>query len=285
MDAPITDEQYKEIDGAVKLSARQAMIGRRLMPIYGPLGFGKQSVTFDVVTEVGDAEVNFAWRPGASEDIVNLTRTTKAIPVIQKAFRINARSLASSRTVGTPIDTVTARSAAYKVAKQEDAIILDGYAADGSNYDVDGLYQAAGNTEGTAEDFGTATNGVAKMGLAMAVMRTDSIFPPYNVVLHPTQYGEIVNHVLTNTAVLERVVMEQQIGGGVILESPSLTAATGLMLAAGDRGYFDLAVGVDITTEVEELSLREGRDLFGVVYECLVPRIWETNGVCTLTSI
>jgi len=203
MDAPITAEQYKEIDGAVKYSARQAMIGRRLLPIFGPLGFGKQAVTFDVVTEVGDAEVNFAWRPGASEDIVNLTRTTKAVPVIQKAFRINARSLASSRTDGTPIDTVTARSSAYKVAKKEDAIILDGYAADGTNYDVTGFYQGAGNTEGSAKDFGTALNGVSKVGLAMAVMRTDSIFPPYNMVLEPTQFNEIVAHVLTSTAVLE----------------------------------------------------------------------------------
>lgn len=281
-DAPITDEQYKYIDEAVKISARQAMIGRRLMPIYGPLGFGKEAIAHDVLTEVADAQIDTAWRVDASEDIINLSRTTLPVAVIKKGFRINRRSLAASRTAGTPLDTATAKSAAYKVAKKEDELILDGYAADGSTYDIKGLYQKAGNST-AGSSFGTSGQGIDSANAAMALLLADNIYPPYNMVLHPTQYMEAHNE-LSGTATLEVDVIRRMIGGEVFV-TPSQTDGTGMVLAAGDRGFFDLAVGVDITTEVETTPLVHGRDLYGVVYECVVPRVWETNAICKMTTI
>jgi len=282
-DAPVTPEQYKYIDDAVKVTARQAMIGRRLMPVFGPLGFGKEAISYDKLTEVGAAQLTLAWKVDKSEDIANLARTTVAVPVLSKTFRINRRSLEASRTAGSPLDIVTAKSAAYKVAKLEDDLILDGFAADGSTYDISGLYQAANNTESTSKDFGTSGNGIDKVNLAMALLLADNIYPPYNMVLNPTQYMQLHNE-LSGTATLEIDVIRRMIGGEVYV-TPAQTADTGMLLAAGDRGYFDLAIGVDLTTEVELLNLREGKDLFGVVYECVVPRIWETNAICKLTNI
>lgn len=282
-DAPVTPEQYKYIDEAVKIAARQAMVGRRLLPVYGPLGFGKDAVTYDKLTEVSNAQINLAWKVAFSEDIVNLTRTTLPVPVLSKAFRINRRSLEASRTVGTPLDVATAKSAAYKVALLEDQLIILGYAADGSNYDIKGLYNAANNDYSSAADWGTASNIVTSINGAINLLINDNIYPPYNLVLNPTQWSE-AGVLISNTGISYRQWIRETIGGEIFV-TPTITAGTGMMLAAGDRGFFDLAVGVDLTTELEQLDLSKGRDLFGLVYECVVPRIWETNAICKLSSI
>jgi len=282
-DAPVPLEAYRQVDAAIKVAARQAMIGRRLTPLYGPLGFGTQSITYDLLTEVADATLEFAWSARGSEDTGLTARTVTKVPVLKKPFRINARSLASMRESGIRLDTATAKSAAYKVSKLEDDLILDGFAADGSTYDLNGLYQAANNTEATSKDFGTALYAIQKVNLALAVLETDNIYPPVNMVLNPTQYREMFD-VVTNTAVAE-VDVVQRIIGGHIYETSAQTAATGMLVAAGDRGFFDLAVGVDTTSMMEILPLNFGKDLYGVVYECVVPRIWETNAICTLTNI
>ena len=286
-DAPVTAEQYKYIDETVRITARKAMIGRRLMPIFGPLGFGKQAVTYDSLTEVADADLNFAWRVSVSEDIVNLSRETLPVPVLHKPFRVNRRSLQASRTSGTPLDLANARSAAYKVAKLEDELIIDGYAADGSTYDIKGLYQINISNKITGDQWTAAPeDAITNTAEGIAYLMGQNIDPPYHWVLHPTQYAEIFNvgaSVHTEGIVADTV--KKQLGGGNIFWSTVLTDGTGFMVAAGDRGYFDLAVGVDLTTEVEELSLREGKDLFGLIYECVVPRIWQTTAIAPFDTL
>ena len=281
-DSPLTVEQWKFIDGELKRVALQVMIGRRLAPTIGPLGLGVQAITYDKITETGDAEVNLSHQP-AQEDEISVGRTTTVIPEILKGFRLNYRHVLSSRRNGTALDTANAKSAAYKVALREDEIILDGYAADGTNYDVNGFYQLAGNTEGTAADYGTSGKGITKTNLAAAVLRTDNIFPPYNQILNPTQFNQI-NQPVSGTATLESEVMTR-ILRGQLFESPSQTVDTGMQMSAGDRGFMDIALAMDMTSQFEQLGLKEGNDIFGVVMEALVPRVWETNAICTLTAI
>jgi hypothetical protein len=42
---------------------------------------------------------------------------------------------------------------------------------------------------------------------------------------------------------------------------------------------------VDIHAEVEELPLNEFKDLYGVVWEAITPRIREANAICKLSTI
>ena len=281
-DSPLTDEQWKFIDAALKRVALQQMIGRRIAPVVGPYGLGVQAITYDKMTETGDAEVNLSWQ-GAQEDDVSIDRTTTRVPVIQKGFRLNYRNVLSSRRTGTPLEIANGKSAAYKVSLREDEVILDGYAADGTNYDVSGFYQLAGNTEGTAADYGTSGKGIVKTNLAAGVLRDDNIFPPYNQILNPVQFNQL-NAPLASTGILEADVI-LRIMKGQLLESPSQTVDTGMMMSAGDRGFYDISMSQDLTTEFEQLSLKEGKDIWGVVYESLVPRAWEANAICTLTAI
>lgn len=287
VDAPLTDEQYKHIDDAVKIAARQAMIGRRLMPLYGPLGFGKQAVTYDSLTEVSDALIDLAWKVSFSEDIVNLARETLPVPVLHKSFRINRRSLEASRSSGAPIDVATAKSAAYKVAKLEDDLIIQGYAADGSNYDIKGLYQVNIANVITGSQWTAAPeDAIVDTAAGIAYLMGVNIGPPYHWVLNPAQYAELLSggaSTFTDSIIMD--IVKRQLMGGDVFWTPALTAGTGFMVAAGDRGFFDLAVGVDITTEVEILGLDQGRDLFGVVYDCVVPRIWQSTAIAPFNTL
>jgi uncharacterized linocin/CFP29 family protein len=283
VNSPLTPEQYTALDTAAKQAALQTMIARRIAPTSGPYGFGKESIAFNKLEQMSGAQISYAWKVDASQDAVNFPRTILPLPVLSKSFRINYRQLEASRTNGTPIDTQNAKSAGYQVGLLEDQLVFHGYAADGVNVDIDGFYTGAGNSYTISKDFSTATNIPDAVNGAMALMLADNIAPPYNFTLNPVQYAE-TNTLIPNTQTSWRKWIQETIEGQVYM-SPSVTAGTGLMSAAGDRGFFDLALGVDLTTLSEELGLDEGNDLFSVVFETAVPRIFDSNALCTLTNI
>jgi uncharacterized linocin/CFP29 family protein len=282
MDSPISEEQYKLLDSKVYAAARKILIGRQLIPFYGPLGLGVQQVSHDVLTEMADAIMSFVFQT-ESQDIINLTRTNLKVPVLSKEFEIDRRDIESSRRYGTPLDLSAAGSAAYKVALLEDDLIINGYAADGTNLDINGLYNAAGNDYSTTKDFGTAGNALAAVAGAMDLLMADSIFPPYNMVLNPTQFMEAKAHELsTGSGRIELDVVKELIGGN-IFATPTMAAAKGMLLATPNDMFFDLAVAQDLTTETEILP--KTKNLYGRVFECVVPRIKDSNAICKLSSI
>lgn len=281
-DQPLTEQQYKHIDEVIRETAKQILIARKLAPIYGPLGFGKEAVSFDVLTEVGAGKIDLAWGAGFSEDIPNITRTNLPIPVLHKEFRINRRHLEASRTYGEPLDVSSIRSATYKVGVKEDELLLKGYDVDGDGtYEIKGFYEAAGNDYSTSSDWGTASNILPSINGAVDLLQADSIYPPYNLVCNPTQFNELFV-LVSGTAEFYADVVKRRIGGE-IYQSPAVAAGTAMLLAAPNSGFFDIAIGVDMTHE--EAILEKSKDLWGIVYECLVPRVWETNAICKLSNI
>jgi uncharacterized linocin/CFP29 family protein len=111
----------------------------------------------------------------------------------------------------------------------------------------------------------------------------DNIFPPYNLVLNTARYTELFQLVGT-TGEFYHDIVQRRIGGQ-IFQTPVLDAATGMLLAPPDAGFFDLPLGIDIHAEVEELPLNEFKDLYGVVWESITPRIREANAICKLSDI
>jgi uncharacterized linocin/CFP29 family protein len=282
MDSPISEEQYKLLDQKVYYAARKVAVGRWLLPFYGPLGLGVQQVSHDVLTEVSDALINFVFQT-ENQDIINLTRNNLKIPVISKEFEIDRRDLESARRFGTPIDMSVAASAAYKVAILEDELILLGYAADGTNFDINGLYNAAGNDYSTSKVFSTAGNGLVACAGAMDLLMADNIFGPYNLVLNPTQFMQLKAHELSaGSGRIEFDVVKDLIGGN-IFASPIMTANKGMMLPLPNDMFFDLAAAADLTVETE--ILQKTKSLYGRVFECVVPRVKDANAICKLSAI
>jgi uncharacterized linocin/CFP29 family protein len=217
-----------------------------------------------------------------SEDLVDITVPSLDIPALARGFRIPRRSLEASRTYGTPLDVAVAKSASYQVALLEDTLVLKGSGG------ILGLYDGATNTEAGSTWAYHATNHTEANILidikdAMEELATDNIFPPFNLVLNPAQY--LQTYVLVaGTAVFYRDLARDLIGGE-IFQSPAIAAGTAMLLAPPDAGFFDLPLGIDIHAEVEELPLNEFKDLYGVVWEAITPRIRDGNAICTITGI
>ena len=272
----LTEQQYKYLDEAVYWPPRQVLIGRQVARTFGPLGEGKLTVEWSKIAEIGPAKMFKGGKVTLEEDIVDLTVGSLDVPALARGFRIPRRSLEASRTYGTPLDVATAKAASYQVALLEDTLVLKGSGG------INGLYDSATNTE-AGSSWVTATAILVDVKDAMDELATDNIFPPFNLVLNPAQY--LQTYVLVaGTAVFYRDLARELIGGE-IFQSPAIAAGTAMLLAPPDAGFFDLPLGIDIHAEVEELPLNEFKDLYGVVWEAITPRIRDGNAICTITGI
>lgn len=252
------------------------LIGRRVANTFGPLGEGVLTVEWNKISEVGEAQLFRSQKITLSEDVIDRTVGSLDMPALARGFRIPRRTLEAARRIGTQIDVVTARSASYMVSLLEDTLVLKG--TDGIN----GLYDGAGNTK-TGDDWATATNIPVNISEAILEMKADNMFPPYNLVLSPESY-EYLFALVGNTSDYYYDLVKRRIGGD-IFETPVLTDGTGMLLEQPGAGFFDLPLGVDIHAEVEELPLNEFKDLYGVVWGAITPRIREANAICTLTGL
>lgn len=285
-------------DTIVQDVIRQEIVGRNLIAMApgSPFGFGVQKIDFNKLVDMSAAELSMTMTENA--DIIGLTNDTLPIPILHKEWEINRRDLASSKRNGTPLDTVGPETAASKVAALEDSLIIDGWSADGTNYDFNGLYQSASNDYSTTKDFGTAGNAILAVKGGIALLLADHIKPPYNITLNQVQYAEILGPRAATSDKTELEIVQDMLrggggnndstpfgpqAGGNIFVTDVMTAGTALISAMPNTRYADLAIGLDITNEYEFLP--KSRNAFGRVFECLIPRIKEANAFCKLSSI
>lgn len=283
-DEVLTTEQGQYINSQVVEAARRKFKGRLLFGgAVRKIDGSTQSYGYDTLTHGSAAAFDWTFPGKTSLDAVNLARTTVPIPNIHKEFYINKLDLASSRTSGTPLNVTQAESAAYKVATLEDTLLLLGYTADGTNYDINGLYKAAGNSEASSLDYGTPANIITSINNAIGLMLDDNYEGPYNLTLNPTQYAQLLP-LISNTAVSYKQWVEQAIGGS-ILPSAAITAGTGLLTVANPAGAFEYVVAEDVTTETTIQGIEDGSGLFGRVYVRGLPVVYDSNAICSLTTI
>jgi len=284
-DEPLTTEQGAYIKQRAVFAARRAFVGRKLFgTAVRKIDAGSQTFGYDTLTEVSNASLDMQWPGRESQDIVNLARTTVGIPNLHKEFEINKLDLASSNMTGAPVNTSTAESAAYKVALLEDQLLILGYAADGSTYDINGLYNAAGNSQTGAGGWNTSANIITDINGAIAKLLADNIMPPYNLVIHPDQYVE-TRVLIANTAFTYLQWITESLQGGSVYVTPSITAATGMMAKANPDGMFEYVMAEDLTTETEILGKKQGENLFGRVYIRGLPVVYDSNAICTIATI
>lgn len=280
----IPTEFYEKIKSAIVQTARKQNIARTLMParlIEG--GIGTMQYSFDTAVEVSDALVSWGFTDN-SEDVVGRNRQSKPIPVLHKEWRIGRRDIAAAKNGGYDLNMATVNSAAYRVANLENQIVIDGYKPDGTTYEVEGLYQSAGNTVTDALGFDTAGNAVSAVQKALDLFSADEINTNFNMLLNPTQYTELAISIFgTAKEGIREMPMVEDLIGGQIIKSNWLTEGTGMLVAEPVGGFYELIVAQDTTYETDELQ--KSKDLWGRVYECILPIVYEPNAICTMTQI
>lgn len=281
----------KHFDKELIKPLQQRFIGRKLIPKNTQLsgkGIGMESVDVWTIKELADATISMGL-PDEFGDTADITSSTLNLPVIAEPFNLPRRMYESYKLNGMPIESDMSILAAYQVQLREEALLLNGWAPDGTNYVIDGLYQAAGNAEATSADFGTYGNAIKKVGLAKTLLEADSIYGPYNLVLNNAQYNQLLASEST-TGNREMPTVMDMINdggsGGQIFSSPTQTAATGMMLGVANKTYFDLVIPQEYKNQInEDGKLGDLSPLYGMVYESLAPRIKHADSICTLTNI
>jgi uncharacterized linocin/CFP29 family protein len=284
-DEVLTTEQGRYINEQAVEAARRKFKGRLVFgSAIRKIDASTQAYGYDTLTHGGAAAFDWTYPGKISIDAPSKARTTVPIPNIHKEFQINKLDLASSRVGnGSPLNVTQADSAAYKVATLEDTLLLLGYTADGTNYDINGLYNAAGNSEGSSLDYGTSANIITSVNAAKALLHADNYEEPFNMVLHPDQFDQLSANI-ANTAITYKQWVENAIGGQIVF-SAAMTAGTGLMVTANPAGAFEYVVAEDVTTETEQETVKEGSGLFGRVYVRGIPVVYDANAICKLTTI
>lgn len=258
-DAPLTPEQWQLIDATVGEVVNRIVIGRRILDLYGPLGYGAYTVPL------------YTYSGKEGEPVRAKVTRQLSLSTLMKDFIITAKDL-ELMNAGQPFDTAPIAATATQIALAEDKLIFNGAADEG----VEGLLNVTGRLTHPLGDWNEEGQALADVASATARLISEGFYPPYFVAMHPLLYAKL-QRVYGKRGILEIELLEKQATGG-IFASPAIPTGKVLVIAAQSQ-YVDLAVGLDIATAFVETVSLEHR--FAIM-ETLALRVKQAGAICTL---
>lgn len=279
----------KKVDATLIDPLRRTLVGRRLVPVTPPAGFGVSAVEWSKITEMSAGMVSYAFTD--TSDSLTATPTTSKIPVYWKDYTMDRRAYEGYMVKGANIDTSAAQSAAYVAAYAEDEAIIKGVSRDGTAYEVDGLYEGAGNDYSVSSNFGTSGVATTALAGAYALLAADNVpvgdQVPYNMVLNNTSYMDLLA-VRTTTGIREMPEIKEMLNGGSIIASSVFASTEGIILPAAESlsAFVDFYLASDWKTEHGMDSEHpDTGDMMGRVYSAGILRIKHDVAICKLSAL
>jgi uncharacterized linocin/CFP29 family protein len=276
-EAPISDEQWDEIDKTVIEVARRQLVGRRFIGILGPLGAGIQWITQDRFDGSLDGAIDVLGEDQASR-IRSVSRTNMHIPIIYKDFVLYWRDVEASRKFNIPLDLSSAAGAASGCARAEDEMIFQGFKDVTNGIDYPGLLTVEGRhviKPGNLDEPGGVFNYVIR---ATEVLAAEGYYAPYTMVAPPRLHSKIHRYINT-TGMMEIEYIRQIISHGVYFSS--VIPDDRLLVVSTGVQNFDLAVAQDFKTAY--LGAENMNHPFRV-FETIVLRIKRPGSICVIES-
>ena len=288
------EDLAKVFDSKIEMPLQQRLIGRKLIGRNDELsgkGVGNQSIDMFKFSDISAAIIDYTI-PEPSYEGVDATSDTVQMAYLSKDYLIPRTLFESFKLKNISIDADVAIQAAYKVAYAEDELFLQGWAPDGTNYKIPGLYQSANQTETTSKDFGTYGYATDKVGLGITKLEDKSVYGPYNLVLNPAQKNELLSSESTTgnrewPTILEMINENQAGNVGQIFSSSIITAGTGMLLPVQNPVYFDFVEAQGPVNDIgNDSKSPKFSPIYGNVLEALVPRIkYNGDQIVQLTNI
>lgn len=263
--APFSAELWQQIDGAVVNAAKETLVARRFLPLYGPLGAGVGSVPIDRLDEKEETSVEegFAYIEG---------RTMAQIPQLHEDFWLYWRDIEMSEHAGVEINLSAAQMAAQKLALREDKMIFYGVKALG----IEGLLTAKGIGTIKRGDWSQGEGAYADVAKAMTMLLQKGRMGRLKLLVSPDVLVQL-ERLQPGTGVLESQRIEKLLGSKIYM-SLSLEPNTAALISAQPQ-YMDLVVGQDIRTAyTEAVDLNHHLR----VLETALPRIKAPDAVVVL---
>lgn len=279
----------KKLDEKIVDPLRQVLKGRELVHVTAPQGFGVSSVDWGKITEMSSGYVSFGFSD-TNKDAINVELTNSKIPVYWKDYEIDRRIYEGWLLHGFDIDAANAISAAYQAGKAEDSAIINGISFDGTNYDINGLYQGAVNDYSSAASI--ATFGVATTALTGALNLMDDDGVPIdrmklNWIVNSTSYQKIRKSRDTVGTRELPDILDLLNGGQLISVGTTLTTAQGVVAPAASVGepYVDYYLTADFQTDPMTPKFQKTGNIGGRVFSAGVLRIKQGNALCKVSNM
>ncbi len=226
-------ELWDQIDYTVVNTARNILISRRFLHIFGPLGIGMESIHIDDSQSLDEVlEDGFITTKG---------RKYVEIPIIYDDFTLFTKDLENSQKFGYSVDLSKAASAAENCSRKEDLLVFFGNSAHG----YDGLLTAPGINKIKRTDWSTGENAFSDIVTALEIFSEKGIFGTYALTLSPDLYTQL-QRIQPGTGLLEIDRISKLLNGNVF-SSPVLGTGKAVLVCPEARNM-DLAIGQDLAT-------------------------------------
>jgi uncharacterized linocin/CFP29 family protein len=266
----LSEAQWDRLQEVVVDTARRALVGRRFIPIYGPLGAGIQSVPKHELTGTHEGVADFT---GEAE--CGTVRTSGArflpLPIIHKDFLLLWRN-AAAEDAGVPLDLAPAASASTFTARKEDDLIFNG----DTELGLDGILTVDGRHVLPLSDWREVGSAFGDVTAALERLGTEGFYGPYALIVPPSLYAQM-HGVHERTGVLEIRNVEELTTTGVF-RSAVIPEDKAAVVAVGAQNM-DLAIAQDMV--VAALG-PEKMNLLLRVFEVLALRIKRPQAIVTL---
>lgn len=239
--SPLTKELWDQIDASVVSTARNALVGRRFLKIFGPLGIGTQSIHIDDYESLDESYDNGL--------ITMKGRKYVEIPTIYDDFTLFSKDLENSKQFGYPIDLSKAAYSAEACSRKEDHLIFFGNQA----YGYEGLLTASGVNKISRTDWAVGENAFSDIISALELFAGKGIYGTYSLAMSPDLYMQL-QRLQQGTGLLEIDRISKLLGGNVY--NSSVLGVGKAVLVCTEPRNMDLVIGQDLaTTYLEQKDL------------------------------
>jgi uncharacterized linocin/CFP29 family protein len=225
--APVSAEEWQSIDQTVVEVARKVLVGRRFIPMAGPLGLGAQYITTDrlPVSEKAPVAVDLS------------SRRVVPLATLEKDFNLLWQDLATAKQTGSPLDVGPIAVATVMVTQQEDALIFNG------SRQAEGLLTAKGHLTGAFGNWDDPLAAIAAVAAAVGAMMNQGLQGPFALAVNPVTYAKLLKPVDGNHLALK---LMGEIATAGVFQTPVLTENQAVVVSNG-RENLELVVGQDLT--------------------------------------
>ncbi|SDY82129.1 Uncharacterized protein, linocin/CFP29 family [Proteiniborus ethanoligenes] len=239
-DAPFGEELWEKIDEVVIRKAKEQLIGRKFIPIYGPLGPGVQNINIDLINANKDATIS-----SNGEEEIELVavknRKYVEIPMVFKDFFISWRDLENSKKTGLPLDLAPVAITAAACAHKEDHIIFFG----DEDWGYKGLMNVDGRQIFKKDNWNEGENAFIDIAKGLEKLVRKDFYGPYVLVVSPDLYVQL-QKVQPGTGKIE-IERIRELIDGKIYQTPVLGYNKAVLLQKGMENM-DIVIGQDLVT-------------------------------------
>lgn len=262
-DAPFDESLWQRIDSEVVEAAKQIMVGRRFLPVYGPMGPGASVVKIDTVGHEEVVDDGFAVMEG---------RQVVQLPQLYEDFWLYWRDIENAKATGRPLEISSARMASEALARREDEMIFYGV----DKLGIKGLLNAPGVVKQKLGDWKTGETPFTTVATGIDTLLANGRIGRHTLILSSDLYVQI-QRIQPGTGLLESDRVAKLLDGR-LLRSTVLKPKTALLVCPQPQ-YMDLAVGVDIhTAYTEAVDLNHHLR----VLETAIPRVKSPDAIIVM---